>query len=253
MTVADFLILGVVSYALVVFTRIGKRLTAPRTRYGFVGIVVGLSLVALFYLVDLLTMHVLPLFMPMANAMALMRDLHLNHQWLVVLLGIGSIALGSAAASRGTFALIENLEQSRTGLQEELRLRRESEQARQKSEERFRAIVNNSPTKIYIKDLDGRFLLINSEAEKLFGVTEEKAMGKTTHEIFPEKQADNFVMLDQAVLESGQTFDLEEQWELDDGVHTYLTVKFPILDAGGLNQPLYRSRRHYLLFLTFTA
>ena len=31
----------------------------------------------------------------------------------------------------------------------------------------------------------------------------------------------------------GAARDQEEQWELDDGVHTYLTVKFPILDAGG--------------------
>ena len=134
MTVIDLLILGVVSYALVVFTKIRKRLTTPRTRYGFAGIVVGLSLVALFYLVDLLTMHVLSLFMPMAKATVLMQDLHLNHQWLVALLGVGSIALGLAAASRGTFALIENLEKSRTDLQEELWLRRKSEQARQEGD-----------------------------------------------------------------------------------------------------------------------
>ncbi len=101
------------------------------------------------------------------------------------------------------------------------------------SEERFRSVVNNSPTKIHIKDVEGRYVLVNSEAETLFGVTEEEAMGKTTHEIFPGRQADDFRAHDRAVLETGQVIEQEEQWELDDGVHTYLTVKFPIRDGDG--------------------
>lgn len=165
MTVIDLVILGVVSHALVIFARVRTRLTTPKTQYGFAGIVVGLSLVALFHLADLLIMHILPLFIPMAMTMVLMQDLHLNYQWLVALLGVGSIALGFAAASRGTFTLVENLENSQISLQEELRLRREMERARQESEDRFRSIVNNSPAKIHIKDLDGRYLLVNSEAE----------------------------------------------------------------------------------------
>ena len=35
------------------------------------------------------------------------------------------------------------------------------------SEERFRAVVDNSPTKIHISDTEGRYLLINHEAERL--------------------------------------------------------------------------------------
>ncbi len=168
MTVIDLLILGVVSYALVVFTRIRKRLTTPRTRYGFAGIVVGLSLVALFYLVDLLTMHVLPLFMPMANAMVFMQGLHLNHQWLIALLGVGSIALGLASVSRGTLALIENLEKSRTDLQEELWLRRESEQTLRENEVQFRNLIAGSLQGVLIHR-DGKALFANQAWADIFG------------------------------------------------------------------------------------
>ncbi len=111
--------------------------------------------------------------------------------------------------------------------------RKRIEDELRQSEERFRAVVNNSPTKIHIKDADGRYLLVNKEAEKLFGVTDEEARGKTTHEIFPEKQADVFRTHDRAVLETGETAVQEEKWSLDDGVHTYLTVKFPIQDFFG--------------------
>jgi PAS domain S-box-containing protein len=121
--------------------------------------------------------------------------------------------------NNGTILIISDITKSK-----------QMDQALRESEAQFRAVVNNSPTKIHIKDLDGRYLLVNPEAQKLFGVTEEEARGKTTHEIFPEKQADYFGAHDQAVLETGQTIEQEEQWELDDGVHTYLMVKFPIRD-----------------------
>ncbi|MCH6590811.1 MAG: PAS domain S-box protein, partial [Proteobacteria bacterium] len=107
------------------------------------------------------------------------------------------------------------------------------EQALRESEERFRAVVDNSPTKIHIKDLDGRYTLVNRQSEILFGVTNEEARGKTSRDIFPKEVADSFTGHDQAVIESGRTIENEEEWVCDDGVHTFLTVKFPILGATG--------------------
>ncbi|MCH9052797.1 MAG: EAL domain-containing protein [Proteobacteria bacterium] len=111
--------------------------------------------------------------------------------------------------------------------------RKRADAALRESEERFRAVVDNSPTKIHIKDLDGRYTLINRQSEILFGVTNEEARGKTSRDIFPKEVADSFAGHDQAVIESGQTIENEEEWVCDDGVHTYLTVKFPILGATG--------------------
>ena len=127
----------------------------------------------------------------------------------------------------------ERITAKNVALEHEVAERMRVEEVLKESEERFRSVVNNSPTKMDIKDIDGRYVLINSVSEKLFGVSEEEARGKTTHEIFPDKQAGNFVAHDQAVLETGQTIEQEEQWELDDGNHTYLTVKFPIRDGDG--------------------
>ena len=101
------------------------------------------------------------------------------------------------------------------------------------SEALFRAVVNHSPTKIHIKDAEGRYTLINREAEKLFGVTDEEGRGKTSHEIFSRELADSFAAHDQAVLESGQIVEVEEEWQREGGLRTYLTVKFPIRDAAG--------------------
>ena len=111
--------------------------------------------------------------------------------------------------------------------------RKRAEENLRASEERFRAVVDNSPTKIHIKDVDGRYTLINRQSEILFGVTNEEARGKTSRDIFPKEVADSFAGHDQAVIESGRTIENEEEWVQDDGVHTFLTVKFPIRGATG--------------------
>ncbi len=101
------------------------------------------------------------------------------------------------------------------------------------SEDRFRAVVNNSPAKIHIKDAKGRYVLINTLSEELFGVTDADARGKTTHDIFPKDKADAFTAHDKEVLETGRSLEQEEEWARGDGAHTYLTVKFPILSSAG--------------------
>jgi PAS domain S-box-containing protein len=75
--------------------------------------------------------------------------------------------------------------------------------------------------------------LINRKSEELFGVTNEEAKGKTATEIFPKEMGELFAAHDQAVVESKQLKEEEEKFDFDDGVHTFLTVKFPIFDGDG--------------------
>ncbi|MBI2585418.1 MAG: PAS domain S-box protein [Rhodospirillales bacterium] len=109
-----------------------------------------------------------------------------------------------------------------------------AENALRKSEALFRAVVNHSPTKIHIKDVEDRYALINKEAEKLFGVTDEEGRGKTSYDPFPKEVADAFTAHDRTVIASGHAVEKEEEFTLEDGVHTYLTVKFPIYDLDGM-------------------
>ncbi len=95
----------------------------------------------------------------------------------------------------------------------------------------LQAILDYSPTKIHIKDADGRYVLINGVSELLFGVANDEARGKTSQELFSQPMANAFSNHDRLVMESGETIELEEEWIVEGGVRTFLTAKFPILDT----------------------
>ncbi len=105
--------------------------------------------------------------------------------------------------------------------------------ALRESEERFRVLINYSPTKIHIKDTEGRYILINKLSEELFGVTDEEARGHTSKDIFSEDMANAFGAHDQAVLDTGKAVEAEEEFLREGRVHTFLTVKFPIKNSDG--------------------
>ena len=102
------------------------------------------------------------------------------------------------------------------------------------SEERFRGVVENSPSAIFLKDLNGQFRLVNRRFEDWYGVAAEAALGKTSYEIFPELFADAYVTQDKEVLERGTAVEREQDIVFQDGsTHTILVTKFPVLGETG--------------------
>ncbi|MBU1182197.1 MAG: PAS domain-containing protein, partial [Proteobacteria bacterium] len=69
--------------------------------------------------------------------------------------------------------------------------------------------------------------------EELFGVRNEEIRGKTDYEILPEDTADCFRTSDLRVMETKQDCQFTENIRHEDGIHTYLSVKFPIYDETG--------------------
>ena len=67
-----------------------------------------------------------------------------------------------------------------------------AERALARSEERLQAILDFSPAMIFLKDLKGRYLLVNHEFERSFGLSQSKVLGKTDADIFPRQQAAAF-------------------------------------------------------------
>jgi len=107
------------------------------------------------------------------------------------------------------------------------------EAALRDSDERLKAIIDNTPCGITLKDADGHYLLVNRWFEEIFEITSDEARGKTSREIFSEAFADSGIAHDQAVLTAGQIIAREEELRLADGTHTLLTAKFPVRGGSG--------------------
>ena len=88
-------------------------------------------------------------------------------------------------------------------------------------------IVQVIPDALFVKDArDGRFLLVNREAEALFGRSAEALVGRTDHDLLPPEQAEVARASDLAVIESRQLHVAEEQPVTNgDGEVRYLRTK----------------------------
>ncbi|MGD8381026.1 MAG: PAS domain-containing protein [Syntrophobacterales bacterium] len=91
-------------------------------------------------------------------------------------------------------------------------------------------ILRYTPAVVYIKDNEGKYLMVNSRYEELFGVRSEGIRGQTAHDIFSKELADQFQADDLQVFNERQASQVEEQIPFKDGVRTYLSVKFPLYD-----------------------
>ena len=111
--------------------------------------------------------------------------------------------------------------------------RKEAEAILRQTEERFQAILDNTTAVIYIKDTEGRYLLINRQYENLCHISREQVKGKTDYDLFPEEQAAVFRMNDHRVLAQRAPLQFEEMIFENGNLHTYLSIKFPFLDPVG--------------------
>lgn len=112
--------------------------------------------------------------------------------------------------------------------------RKLAQAALQITEQRLVTMVNNTSAAIFIKDLEGRYLLMNHECERLFKITNAEVCGKTDYDLFSPALADELRANDRQVLEAGYAYTLEESIPFEDGIHTYIAVKFPLVDAIGV-------------------
>ena len=125
---------------------------------------------------------------------------------------------------RGLFALINDITE-----------RQKASEALRDSEERFRAMIENSPSAVFLKDLDGRYRLANKRYSEWIGVPVADMLGKTPRQFLPRKDyVDEYEALDQEVLENLQPVQRTQKAIFPDGsIHSLEAVKFPVYDSEG--------------------
>jgi len=117
------------------------------------------------------------------------------------------------------------------GIFRDITEKKKAEEKLRASEEKYKAILNNSPAVIFVKDINGNYLFVNALYEKLFHVTNKKISGKTDYNVFPKKAADAFRTADLKVLKANRPIEVEEVVPQKDSIHYYISLKFPLYNA----------------------
>jgi PAS domain S-box-containing protein len=140
------------------------------------------------------------------------------------ILGAGTAA--SAALSLLLFVRLRSTSQIRRLVEErtaELRASREA----------LAGIMDNSPNAIFVKDLDGRYLVANRKFVEMYGGGRATVVGCTDHDLFPPEYADVFRRGDARTVASGRTETFEEVTEVAGRPVTSIVFKFPLRDSEG--------------------
>jgi diguanylate cyclase (GGDEF)-like protein/PAS domain S-box-containing protein len=179
--------------------------------------------------------------LPLATAVLGLFTIGLGLAWLIG----GKIARSFRALTAPAFALgagnrvrlptvdVKEAAEVSRAIGEAARLLAERDAALRRERSQLKAILDYSPALISIKDLDGRLVLANRATFELLDVPPpEQSVGRSVFELFPQEVAETSWRNDLLALTSNGSVEVEENFPHRDGtLHTYLTLKFPLLDV----------------------
>ena len=116
----------------------------------------------------------------------------------------------------------------------QFRARRQAEEHLAKSRSDLQSILDNSPMGIFLKDLDGRYIILNNRMAPLLGKQPEECVGRLPTELFPPERVALIRQEDADLLAAGAMREIDLELECADGVRrTFRTIKFPLRDERG--------------------
>ena len=111
--------------------------------------------------------------------------------------------------------------------------RRRINDALHASEQLLADTVDHSSAIVSLKDIDGGYLLVNREFERVFGHQRQAVVGRCDEHLFPPDLAALLQVHDGEVLATAAPLSFEQELSTGDGTRQYICVKFPLYGAGG--------------------
>jgi len=112
--------------------------------------------------------------------------------------------------------------------------RKQREQELRETTSQLQTVLDTVEAAIFIKDIEGRYQLMNQECRRLLGVaSDEDITGLTDQDVFPADVAEQYQADDQRVIETGETIEIEEEVPTPEGTQINQTLKSPFYDEEG--------------------
>jgi PAS domain S-box-containing protein len=120
------------------------------------------------------------------------------------------------------------------GVLSDITARKQAEEAFRQSQELLQNVLDGSMAVIYVKDLEGHYLLANRRISELCRLSREAIIGKTDYDLFPREQATELRRADWQALASGGPVEVEETITgADHQQHAFIAVKTVLRDKSG--------------------
>ena len=111
--------------------------------------------------------------------------------------------------------------------------RKRAEETSRESHALLHSIIEGTAEAIFLKDSQGRYVIVNSACVEIVGKPAEMILGKTDADLYPPEVADSLVEVDRRVMDTGETITLEESLPVAGAMRTYLSTKTPYRDHRG--------------------
>ena len=107
------------------------------------------------------------------------------------------------------------------------------EQALRASEGLLRDILNHAPLFIQLKNLEGRYILVNRKFAEQFKVDPDEPSRFTVYDVHRPEIAEQLMAHDRSIVQSGASVEFEETVEFESETGHFISVKFPLRDDNG--------------------
>ncbi len=95
------------------------------------------------------------------------------------------------------------------------------------------AILDNMPSRAWLKDIDGKYISVNTQFAKALGLSPEKIIGRKDKDLYEGQYAERAAKDDALVISSRAQRSMEEMVPLPSGNIWFETFKAPIFDQKG--------------------
>ena len=103
---------------------------------------------------------------------------------------------------------------------------------RARSDGQLRAIFDNSPAAIFVRDRNFRYVARNDAFDEMFGLEPGSALGKTAQEVLPAETMQT-VLANEGRVISGETVTEESTLKVEGELRVLSVLKFPLIDERG--------------------
>lgn len=108
-----------------------------------------------------------------------------------------------------------------------------AEEELRKKTDLITALIDKSNSIIYLKDLEGRYLMVSRSMLEALGLKEADVIGKTDKDLLSSDDAETFRNEDLQVINTQQEVHVEDKVTLREGIRYYFSVRFPLRATDG--------------------